>query len=547
MRRAAQDGLVSKTGGPAVRRSSGWDATIWILLAVICGAVFLDALDVSMIAVALPSMGASLHLSATSLQWIVNGYILGYGGFLLLGGRISDLVSRRTVFLVAVAVFGLASVLSALVSDETLLVALRFIKGASAGFTVPAGLSILTTTFAEGAARNRALGIYTVCGASGFSLGLVCGGLLTGLGWRITLLMPGPVALLLVFIGLRVIPKTPTTRVRLGELDIAGAVTGTLALLFFVYTIVEAPNRGWVSPLTLGGVAISGVMMAAFILIERRHRAPLIRFGILRSRPLVHAGLCSAAMYASYAAFQFLVTIYLQDSLGWSPLTMALAFLPCGIIVALCAPWTGTILERFPTVIVVLGGFAAFVVAYSLFLRARPGMAYVSFMLPTMIFLGIGFGLTFAALNSQATAGIDDDEQGLASGILNTSLQLGGALGLAVVAAIVSRPGHAPAHDQLLPGMIAAIWMVIGVSGAALLATAVYIARDPRSARARLQPAPSEGDPTGNGKLTGPATEQTSTSRGAIPAPAAQRPADPVASPYRAGASRTGPSPAGRS
>ena len=176
MRRAAQDGLVSKTGGPAVRRSSGWDATIWILLAVICGAVFLDALDVSMIAVALPSMGASLHLSATSLQWIVNGYILGYGGFLLLGGRISDLVSRRTVFLVAVAVFGLASVLSALMSDETLLVALRFIKGASAGFTVPAGLSILTTTFAEGPARNRALGIYTVCGASGFSLGLVCGG-----------------------------------------------------------------------------------------------------------------------------------------------------------------------------------------------------------------------------------------------------------------------------------------------------------------------------------------------------------------------------------
>ena len=186
-----------------------------------------------MIAVALPSMGASLHLSAASLQWIVNGYILGYGGFLLLGGRTSDLVSRRTVFLTAVAVFGLASVLSALVSVDAVLVALRFVKGASAGFTVPAGLSILTTTFAEGPARNRALGIYTVCGASGFSLGLVCGGLLTSLGWRTTLLMPGPVALLLVFAGLRIIPRTSSKRVTLRELDLArGAVRHPWPVVF---------------------------------------------------------------------------------------------------------------------------------------------------------------------------------------------------------------------------------------------------------------------------------------------------------------------------
>ena len=153
-------------------------------------------------------------------------------------------------------------------------------------------------------------------------------------------------------------------------------------------------------------------MMAAFVLIERRHPEPLVRFGILRSRPLVHAGLCAAAMYASYAAFQFLVTLYLQDSLGWSPLTMALAFLPCGIIVAFCAPWTGAILERFPTAMVILGGLAAFVLAYCLFLRTQPAMAYANFMLPTMVFLGIGFGLTFAALNSQATAGVDDRRAG---------------------------------------------------------------------------------------------------------------------------------------
>ena len=178
-----------------------WNPAVWALLIVVCGALFLDALDLSMVGVALPSIGASLHLETGSLQWVVSGYVLGYGGFLLLGGRASDIFSRRTVFLVAVAVFGVASVVSALLSSEAALVALRFIKGASAGFTVPAGLSILTTTFAEGPARNRALGVYTLCGASGFSLGLVFGGLLTELGWRATFLVPGPVALVLVAAG----------------------------------------------------------------------------------------------------------------------------------------------------------------------------------------------------------------------------------------------------------------------------------------------------------------------------------------------------------
>jgi MFS family permease len=513
----------SSPGGPVVIRTVNWEAAIWVLLAIICGAVFLDALDVSMLAVALPRMGASLHLNASSLQWIVNGYILGYGGFLLLGGRISDLYSRRTVFLIAVSVFGIASVLSALVSVDALLVTLRFIKGASAGFTVPAGLSILTTTFAEGPARNRALGIYTVCGASGFSLGLVCGGLLTGLGWRATLLMPGPVALLLVIAGFRIIPRTFPPRVRLRDIDLLGAVSGTLALLIFVYTIVEAPSQGWVSPKSFGGVAISGVLMAAFVVIELRHPEPLVRFGILRSQPLVHASLCAAAMYASYAAFQFLVTLYLQDSLGWSPLTVALAFLPCGIIVALCAPWTGAILERLPTARVILGGLVAFVLAYSLFLRTQPGMAYADFMLPTMIFLGIGFGLTFAALNSQATAGVEDQEQGLASGLLNTSLQLGGALGLAVVTAIVSRPGLGPVPGQLLPGMITAIWVVVGISSAALLGTAVYIMPARRAARGGLSAARTEAGPVAAAPVA------------ADPVAAVNHPADPVTGSGRPG------------
>ncbi len=474
---------------PTVVSDRDWGPAVWALLVVVCGALFLDALDLSMVGVALPSIGASLHLAAGSLQWVVSGYVLGYAGFLLLGGRASDIFSRRTVFLAAVAVFGLASVIAALLSNEAALVALRFVKGAAAGFTVPAGLSILTTTFAEGPARNRALGVYTLCGASGFSLGLVFGGLLTELGWRATFLVPGPVALGLVAAGYRLIPRVGRQRVRLTDLDLGGAFTATFSLLLLVYSVVEAPRRGWVSAATLGPLGASAALMAAFVLIERHHHRPLVRLGILRSASLVHANACGAAMYGSYAAFQFLVTIYVQDSLGWSPLEMALAFLPAGIVVVLGAPRTGALLQRFPSPVVVLMGFTAFAAAYTWFLRARPSMPYAEFLLPTMLLLGVGFGFSFAALNAQATSGVGNDEQGLASGLLNTSLQVGGAVVLAVVTAIISGAGAVEAHDRLLPGMTTAIWVVVGINAAALVATAGRVARQRRPITAAV-PAP---------------------------------------------------------
>jgi MFS family permease len=484
---------------PATRlpvRDLDWPVSTWILLVVVCGALFLDGLDLSMVGVALPSIGRSLHLHPSSLQWIVSGYVLGYGGLLLLGGRTSDLLSRRTVFLTAVSVFALASVVSAFMSNDLALVALRFIKGASAGFTVPAGLSILTTTFAEGPARNRALGIYTLCGASGFSLGLVFGGLLTELGWRATFLVPGPVAVVLVLTGWRVIPRSARSRLTLAHFDLLGAVTSTASLLLLVYTVVEAPGRGWLSATTLGCLALAAVLMAAFVVVERRHPRPLLRLGILRSGSLVHANICGFAMYGSYAAFQFLVTLYVQDSLGWSPLAMALAFLPTGIIVVLAAPRTGALLARFATPVVIAIGFLAFVSAYALFLRARPSMPYADFMLPTMILLGVGFGLTFASLNAQATAGVSDDEQGLASGLLNTSLQIGGAVVLAVVTAVVSGSGASTVRGQLLPGMSTAIWIVVGITGAAFLLTGAYLYRETVSRRRQVGlaavPAPCE-------------------------------------------------------
>lgn len=468
-----------------------------------CGALFLDALDISMVGVALPSIGGDLGMTPTSLQWIVSGYVLGYGGLLLLGGRAADLFGRRRMFLAAVTVFGVASVISAMLSDPTAIIALRFIKGVSAGFTVPAGMSIITTTFAEGPARNKALSIYTVAGASGFSLGLVFGGLLTEIGWRATLLFPGPVALLIVLAGWRLIPRTTGTDRARGALDLPGALTSTGALLALVLGVVQAPHRGWTDPLVLVLLVGAAALAVGFVLIERRHRQPLVRLGILQSRPLVHANLVGAIMFGSYAAFQFLVTLYLQDALGWSPLQMALGFLPAGILVALSAGAMDRVLDRFPTQLLIAIGLTAFAVGYALFLSVRPGQSYLSFLLPTMLLLGLGFALCFPSINAQATAGVVDDEQGLASGLVNTCVQVGGAIMMAVVTAIIGT-GTATS-GQLLPGMGTAIVVITALTTAGLIGTvwvAAKLLRSRKAAGVAAAPAGAPGESTADENTT---------------------------------------------
>ncbi|NDZ96582.1 MFS transporter [Streptomyces sp. SID6673] len=476
---------------PATRitNASGWGSRTWLLLVVLAGALFLDGLDISMVGVALPSIGADLGMGQSQLQWIVSGYVLGYGGLLLLGGRTSDLIGRRRVFLIALGVFGVASVVSALVDIDALIVALRFVKGVAAAFTVPAGLSIITTTFAEGPARNRALSIYTVCGASGFSLGLVFGGLLTELSWRATLIFPGPVALLLLFAGLRVIPKIGASQFRWAQFDVVGAFTSTGALLLLVFGVVRAPEVGWASAITIGTLVVSGLLAVAFVLVERRHRHPLVRLGLLRSPLLVHANISAALMFGSYVAFQFVVTLYLQDSLGWSPLSMALGFLPAGLIVAASAIRMDRVLDRVATPWLLVGGFAAFLGGYLWFARVEPGMAYADFLLPTIILLGIGFAVTFPSVTSQGTAGVDDAEQGLASGLVNTSVQVGGAVMMAVVTAILTSSDEPSGPGELLGGMSTAIWVVAGMSIVGL-ASAIAMATWSLKSRTQVLPDP---------------------------------------------------------
>ncbi|HEY3683751.1 MAG TPA: MFS transporter [Streptosporangiaceae bacterium] len=418
-----------------------WGARLWGVLAVLCLVLFVDGLDVSMVGVALPSIGTELGLTTTTLQWIVNGYVLGYGGLLLLGGRTADLLGRRRVFLIALAVFAAASLVGGLVDDAGLLIATRFVKGLAAAFTAPTALSILTTTFPAGRARNRALSVFSVFGASGYSSGLILGGLLTGFGWRLTFLTPVPLALLALVVGIALIPRD---RKRIdGGHDPIGAVTLVAGMLLAVYTVVSAPDRGWLSPMTLGSAVVAAALLAGFVVAERRVRHPLIRLGILRAGAIIRANLSGIALFGSYLSFQFMMTLYLQDVLHWSPLRMAMALLPAGVLVAVGSPFVGRLIDRFGTAPLILASMLSLSVGYIWFLStAGDTPHYLVTVLPTMVFLGGGFAFGFSSIMSQATEGIDDDEQGLASGLVQTSMQVGAALVLAVVTALVAGGGH---------------------------------------------------------------------------------------------------------
>ncbi|NBH09124.1 MFS transporter [Amycolatopsis sp. SID8362] len=448
--------------------STRWDARLWGVLLTVSIVIGLDALDVSMVGVALPAIQADLGLSTNALQWVVSGYVLGYGGLLLLGGRTADLLGRRRVFLVAVAVFALASLLGGLVDDGALLIASRFIKGLAAAFTAPAALSIITTTFQEGPARNKAISIFAVFGASGYSAGLVFSGLLTEVGWRWTFLLPAPIALIAFAAAWKLIPSYEREEGR--GYDFPGAITGAAGSLLLVFGVVEAPEIGWAAPRTLITFLVALALLVTFVVIEKRSAHPLLRLGILRSGPLARANLGGALFFGAYIGFQFVVMLYLQRVLGWSALQTALGFLPAALIVAFGSPRIEPLIDRVGTPRTIFAGVVAHVIGYALFLRIDEHSGYAGFVLPSMILLGIGFTLAFSSLNIQGTAGVADNEQGLAGGLLNTSLQVGGAIGLAVVTAVLTANGGREASPAaLLTGLTPALSVVTGIAVLGLL------------------------------------------------------------------------------
>ena len=451
----------------------GWSLKLWGILAVLCLVLFLDGLDVSMVGVALPSIGNELGLSTTSLQWIINGYVLGFGGLLLLGGRTADLLGRRKVFLIALTVFAIASLVGGLVDNGTLLIASRFVKGLAAAFTAPTAMSILTTTFKEGPARNRALSVFSVFGASGYSSGLILGGLLTSAGWRFTFLMPVPFAVIALIGGYFLIPRDRPADT--GGHDLVGAVTLVTGMLLTVYTMVSAPTRGWAHPTTLGSFAVAAVLLATFFFVEKKVAHPLVRLGLLRVGTIVRANLAIIALFGSYLSFQFMMTIFLQSALGWSPLKMAMALLPAGIIVAFGSPFVGRLVDLYGSAKLIIAALTSLSVGYLWFLFAgSDSPSYVVAILPSVILLGLGFALGYTSIMAQATSGVDDSEQGLASGLVNTSAQVGAALVLALTTALVTAGSHTASgagtagFEQFHPGLIL-------VTGVALVGWAITV------------------------------------------------------------------------
>lgn len=422
-----------------------------------------------MVGVALPSIGAELGLETSSLQWIVNGYILGYGGLLLLGGRMADLLGRRQVFLTALVVFGLASLVGGLVDNEGLLIASRIVKGVAAAFTAPAALSIITTTFKEGHDRNKALSIFTVFGATGYASGLIASGLLTSLDWRLTFFVPTVVVAGVVIAAFFVVPKT--TEREKGRIDFAGSITLTGGMLAAVYTIVTAPETGF-SPLVIATTAAAAVLLGAFFVIENKVAHPLVRLSIFKVKSIVRANLAALAIFGSYISFQTIVSLYLQNTLQWEPIQMALALAPAGIIVAILSPMAGKFIDRYGTKSMIIASLGSFVLGYLWFI-VRGGSAepnYFADYLPSFLLLGLGFAIGFSAVMVQATEGIADDEQGLASGLVQTSGQIGGAVVLAIVTGLISG-GAATGIAQYTPGL----YMVTVVAVVGLLASATAL------------------------------------------------------------------------
>jgi MFS family permease len=473
-----------------ITETTTWTPQLWGILLVLSGALLLDGLDVSMVGVALPAIRTALHMSTSSLQWIVSGYTLGYGGLLLLGGRAADLLGRRRVFIAGVAVFAVVSLLGGIVSSPGLLIAARIIKGMAAAFTAPSSLSLLTTTFPEGPMRNRAFSVYTVFGASGFSLGLVLSGLLTEVSWRLTLLVSAPAAALVLLGAITLIPRGgPNLReARAGRrFDLPGAAVITATMLLLVYTVVNAQQAGWASARTIGSFAGVVVLAGLFAVIETRSPDPLVPFGIFRSAPLRRAQVGAITLFGSYVSFQFLLTQYLQSLSHWSAIGTALAFLPAGIIVAILSLRIAGLLNRFGPERLVAAAFVALVAGYALFLRAGVAPDYPAVMLPTVILLGAAFGFGFSALTVSATSGVRNEQQGLAASLFQTSFQVGGAIVLAVVAAVVDAGGAntltSPA--AVLSAYRPALYLITGVAALGLLAALPGLHR-------RMAPVPDE-------------------------------------------------------
>jgi EmrB/QacA subfamily drug resistance transporter len=429
----------------------------WVVLTLVCMAQFMVILDATVVNVALPSMKRGLNFSNSDLQWIVNAYTLTFGGFLLLGGRAGDLFGRQRIFLAGLAIFSVSSLFNGVAQSPTMLILGRAVQGFGGALISPAALSIITTTFEEGERRNRALGVWSAIAASGAAFGLLIGGGLTqAISWRWAFFVNVPIGAITMVLAWRMVPDSRVGGDR--GVDVLGAVLVTGGLMSIVYALAKAssPQEGWTSPAVLlfGGIGLA--LLALFLVTEARYRAPLMRLSIFRMRSLSAANGAMFLVAGGMFAMFFFAGLYVQIVLGYSPFTAGLAFLPVCFGIGLGAGVATQAVKRVDVRAVACGGMVIAAIGFFMLQRIAVASGYVDVLLPALIVMSVGMGLTFVPITMVATTTVDADDAGLASGLLNTSQQVGGSLGLAILATLavnqttgfLQKLGHAPTvHD----------------------------------------------------------------------------------------------------
>jgi EmrB/QacA subfamily drug resistance transporter len=431
-------------------RTSRTSTNPWVVLVIICLAQFMVVLDATIVNVALPHIQTALGFNEASLQWVINAYTLVFAGFLLLGGRAGDLLGRKRLFLIGLVVFTVASFLNGISTSSGMLIGFRALQGFGAALISPAALSIISTTFAEGKERARALAVWAAIAIGGSAVGLVLGGALTqAFSWRWIFFVNVPVGIFAFLAALRLVPESKDEHAHKGY-DIAGAVTVTGGLMLLVYGLVNSAQHGWGSTVTIVSFVVAFALLTAFVLIEQRSAEPLVRLSIFRVRSLLTANLSMFFAFSGIFAVFFFNTLYIQKILGFAPLKAGLAFLPFTAGVMLSAGLASSLAPRIGVRPVAVVGMVLTIIGLLLFARMPVDGSYPSDVLPGMIIASLGMGAIFMPLTLVATTGLDNEDQGLASGLFNTSQQVGGALGLAVLSTIaVSHTNGSSAAAQV--------------------------------------------------------------------------------------------------
>ena len=472
----------------------------WLALILLCAVQFMVVLDVAIVNVALPTIKNALGFSDANLQWVVSAYTLTFGGFLMLGSRIADLLGRKRLFIAGLVLFSAASLACGLSQSDTQLIVFRAIQGLGAAVISPAALAILTTTFAEGEERNKALAIWGAIAGTGGAVGVLLGGILTDqVGWEWIFFLNVPIGLIVILAGQRVLHES---RVELGNrsLDIAGAILVTAGLTLLVYGLVTTDTYSWTSTRVLGALAGAAVLLAGFIAVELRAKAPILPFSIFRLRSLTGANIVGLLLGAAIFSMFFLLSLYMQQVLGYSALKAGVAYLLVASVIVVAAGASQALVTRIGVRSVLTTGMVLLVAGLVWFSQVSVHGAYATDLAPGFVLAGIGLGFSFVPVQIASLIGVTHDEAGIASGLINTSQQVGGALGVAVLSTITftrydSYLGDHGNNLALIPnalvdGFHVAFLVGAGMALIGLVATLLFIPKDVKSE----QPVPA-GEP----------------------------------------------------